>query len=350
MDNLQNSPSLIIHTIRGNKSIDEITTLDLAYEYMTANDLYIRGVKEFPESNIYKITLNDGRVEFYREDEYFPMSGEYGCMTICEILQVMERNHLSMSDKLDNLSIGFGPNHPIEKYLYKNEMLDPDAYIAGALLMYGDFNLEYINIPSDKLFFVDNLCYKHHMQTHSLGDGYISFKYKKNSNPIRWDEFFPSSIMKFINRESYDFPLEYLMGNKSNRIQFIRGIFDAGSIISPHEIYPVITNTSEYKLKSLQSMIWSIGATSSITKDSDSDIFRLTIFYPAKKISDLFYDVSKKEEFLFNIFKSKKYPLYIKTIISSIEFYGCIKSKGLITDYENSLYLTGQFVPKFSVI
>lgn len=350
MDNLQNSPSLIIHTIRGNKSIDDITPRDLAYEYMSGNELYIRGVKEFSESNIYKVTLNDGRIGFFREDEYFPMSGEYGCMTINEILQVVKRNNLLMTDKLDDLDMGFGPNHSIEKYSNRNGMSDIDAYIAGALLMYGDFNLEYINIPSDKLFFVDNMCYKHHIQTHSLGDGYISFKYKMNNNPIRWDEFFPPSVMKFINMESYDFPSEYLMGNKSDRIQFIRGIFDAGAIISPNEIYPIITNTSEYKLKSLQSMIWSIGATSTISRDPDSDVYKLTILCPSKGIVDLFYDVSKKGEFLFSIFKSKKYPLTIRTIISYIEFYGNVRSKSLVTDYENSLYLTGEFIPKFSVI
>jgi hypothetical protein len=344
---------MYVHTSDGNKLIDDITPLDFTYDYISGRELPIIAVKEFPDNDIYKVTFNDGRDEFYRKDEYITFDDTGKAITVNDILQLIQKNNLSISDKIDSLSIGFKPNHPINNYRHSlNYDTNPnilDAYLAGALLMYGDGSSEYMNIPVESSQFIDIICNKYHIENDSLDNKYITFKYKGRETPIKWDEFITPNMINFINMKITEIPSEYLMMNIHNRLQFIIGIFDAGGYIPTNKIYPIITNPLEYKLRALQQIIWSIGATSTISKYMNSNLYQLEIQCPMYKVPDLFYDVFIKTQILSNQISNINHHAKQKIVISTIEFYNREKSKGLITLPNNPLYVTGNFIPKFSV-
>lgn len=352
---------VMIQTQRGNIPIDNLNIGDTVYSYESGAELEIHGLTKH-DLDVYKVEYNDGRISYYTRNE------------LEHIKQLhIHQYHIDYSQK------------KVTTPLY------PDPYIAGALCIYGDETDLNLNLPSDSLA-VNNL-FAHKYQLNYGGtvsaEGKVYFRYngKPNDELITWVDFFSNYI--FAGRpENYAnppiVPLEYSRSSISDRLKFIRGVFDVGY---SKDLFPNncgIAHTSREKLVEVQKVLWSLGILSIITYDAttpcalaidkiSTDVqtltenggnvnvniaFKIPSSYKAKDYRlyvlgknsthpGYFYNVDSIENMIDNSYKNNKY-LKFQFQVKSVELYTKTSVTNVILHKAHLGYLTDNFLPKIS--
>ena len=329
-------------TTNGIKNIDSLNFGDKLYEYKTNNLLEVVKVRRYPISqSIFIVKYSDGRKFIYGPND----------------LIFNGYRIIKFEDLFDNIN----RSSPIIQYPidYKKLLnpLDPDPYVAGALLLYGNFDIPFINLPISKSK-ADNLFFNKYNMVfgENIRGGVVYFKYEHTDELIRWDDFF-KRYKVYVNGKHIDDPLipeEYIYSSINDRWQFIRGVFDLGYNEKDFADRIGIASNYKYKLKEIQKILWSLGLLSNIVYDpyitDKSTKYRLEIRASKHEYPGLFYDINNME---YNISKETafinhmhKFDVTIKSIeccgfgyIYNVEF----------KDSKNALYLTDNFLPKVSL-
>lgn len=323
-----NIPSLL-QTTRGIIPIDNIHIGDVVYEYKTGNEFSIENIIDSKIENIYRIKYNDGRILYSRESE------------------------LSSYKNINTTP------HPME--YNKNKIINPlfpDPYIAGALLIYGDADDEYLNLPFD-CDAVNNL-FSHKYQLNYAdrlsvtGKAYFRYNGNNGDDLITWKEFFPNNytfFAKYKNDEHPLIPLEYQRSSIKDRIQFIRGVFDCGY---KKNVFPYncgIIHWNESNLLEVQKMLWSIGILSilsyntNVPKKYEGRNYRLEIVGKYDGYPGFFYDIDTLERMIINdTHEQNKFNLKIE----SIEWYTKTYMKNIVLSKPSIQYLIDNFLPRIS--
>lgn len=244
-----------ILTSKGMMLENNIFQGDKVYDYNTNSWIEVKDVIYKPIMRLFKVNYSDRRMQYIADNEMNKF-----------------------------ISCGIGINlHAIDFYTKIRNKLTPNPYITGALLMYGDYNREYINIPSECFDAINAICTEYHYtyEIDPKNSSRVLFRYNSDFTLeyITWNEFFKQYQFFARNKNIDDpiFPKEYMYGSIEDRIQFIRGAFDAGynKKDSPDSIS--LNHWSYERLECFQWILWSLGICSDITTLSTESAYRLDI-------------------------------------------------------------------------
>ena len=353
-----------IITEEGNIPLMNLTAGMKVYEYYNCHLHEIVGFKEGVEK-IVEVTFNDGRVCYYTESEF-------------EILKD------AFSYKHDIMFYG-------EKYDLAS--LNPDPYVAGAFLFWGDTTDEYLNLPFSCTSLENQLYSQYGLQyanvLNETGKVYFKRKGDHSDTKLKWEDIFPNHMDHIRNNMKDDnvFPIVYERCWIADRFKLIRGIFDVAynKKETPEDIS--VKSKSAKKMEYLQFLLLSAGLTSDILHNSergpatiptniqlsvsemDYTAGTVNIALDIKEEEDvpvdpyhylfllgknsmypgLFYNIETMENMIDNYFREgeKKY-IRFRFEISKVRELPAEFNRVPILDKEKVCYLTDDFLPKFS--
>lgn len=313
--------NISIHTTKGDKLLSDINTEDGLFDYNNGNIIY--PLAKYNSNEIvdsYKITFNDGRVGIYTKDDCLPIRNKL--ITLCDLINKYKCFEINK-------------HSPIE-YNYDVINID-DSYISGAMIVGGNRNIEYINIPLSSDQIISEICFKHFIKPYSILDRYITFCDRCTNVPIKWNEF-------FINIEDDNIPDKYRYAKIYNRINFIQGVFDTlVNVPIRYNDHVSFKHKSENIINQLRQMLWSIGVTSKLHEFESCE---LDMYIARGDLPKLFYNTFKKDKAIHSI--DECYPHQFRDIhplyIDNIQKYKQIQPIKLVFD-KPTLFMASNFLP-----
>jgi hypothetical protein len=332
-------------TDKGVVPIDTLVPGEFVYEYHTGNLLEIKDIVDLDVDDVYEVEYSDHRKSYYQSKDYIYLGN-----SVSRIGDFF-KNKFSM--KLENINSNF-TQFPLEYEKNRiRKQLVPDPYIAGALLIYGDLNLEFINLPSN-MNIPTSLLYKYNLDYGNTVDGNkntficLGDPYKRE---ITWNKFFPLSnfYAKTHNNNDPIIPNEYLLGNINDREQFIRGIFDIGCDFNVYKDFIAISHSEELMLNEVQKILWSLGILSHVVYnpkyETGNRLYHLIILGDYNNYPGLFYNINKIEKSIENNNMKEDFKLQLKKIK-----WKCIGyTSNIILDKKYMFYITDNFLPRISL-
>ena len=207
-----------ILTPYGTINPDMLEVGDTVLEYKTGRHLTISYITEVFVTRAFDVTYGDD------------ITIRYGCReNIFTGNRICEAYQLTPEDRYYDVK-----TYPVVYNKNITRPLTPDPYVAGALLIYGDQNDEFINLPIDRVQVNNQLSHMYNIDYYPLAkDGKVYFQYKGKQPAwrITWKEFFDKYYYFRGNTGDMDaklVPIEYIMSSFDDRIQFLRGVFDTG--------------------------------------------------------------------------------------------------------------------------
>lgn len=325
-------------TQRGIVDVRDAVPGDFLYEYGTNNMIEIKDIILKDEWSRFSAHYSDGRTEEYGNDELIYFGGKmYKPYQVANMI-------FSKCQPIELYSVGFGEKKVLAP-------LDPDPYAAGALLGYGDFNNEYMNLPYKKTCVVDGICNKYGIECIGDEDSTVYFRYKGSEELIKWIDFFHYEFILNTVKGPL-FPKEYVYSRFEDRVQFIRGLFDMGysKTVTPDTVS--LTMNDDIKIKSVQRILWSLGILCNIQYINGK--FQLDVIGKDEDYPGFFYDINN----IGNIantdnvcYKTNpKFYLYIEHVFTSLmKPYPNDPIYYIYTDKPNRIYWSDQFLPRVTM-
>lgn len=335
-----------IQTHRGDVDINHMCIGDIVYDFNSGQEHTVRAVKKSRVEDIYQVDYSDGRSIITRETELVYAGGMITCVR--GLLEEMQKN----KGYRTNPQFGEIKQQPIDYNMNKIvPPLEPDPYAAGALIMHGNMNSKYINLPwlgvETNSYFLNKYKLIHGYEK----NGYVSFfTYKGDISDkrIEWTEFFPRYSLMNISDE-------YKRASIEDRWKFVRGAFDIGynTKTFPDDVGMICRSLS--RLLNFQKLLWSIGIISTIRRyiDREQDIhdirYLLEVHCDPELYPNFFYHQSYTEYFLEKNQKLNRRSPILKLRIQNIQKIGRGYSKRIVLDNIGTKFLTDNFLPKVSV-
>lgn len=335
---ISNNIKIKLQSTKGFIDINKLNIGDKLLEYKTNNLLNIENIHQSlnPEK-IFKILLTDGREFFISEKSFISFNSK--------LVDFMEINDIEDLPIIHQYQIDYS-KLGIQKYSF------PDPYICGALLINGDIDDYFINLPLDRNKSIDLLFNKYNLEYEKITkNNKVYFKKRNANNMISWEEFFNNGRLFPVTKNISDpiIPNQYLFGSINDRWQFIRGAFDTGydNIMFPTNI--ALANKSENRLKEFQYILWSIGIISKISYDPNTHsnkgrVYRLDILNSYEEYPGLFYDIDNIR-YILNSDNILKHHKYFELKIKSIEYVGLSNVTLIETNKHLSTVLTSNYLP-----
>lgn len=242
----------LVMTTSGPKNISSITPyVDELIEYKTNRSLKVLNIK-CEELKIFKITYANG------------------------IEQIVPSKYPIHNKKY------VVPLYPVQ-FNKSIKKLEPDPYVVGGLLTYGDFNDIYMNLPEVNNKFNTYLLNKYYIQEagidhkdkiyyrHTLNDFYDEY--------VTWKEFLGDLKSKLIHKNmNYPdiFPNEYIYSDIRDRYHLLSGAFDLGYDREFFDNRTGIKCKNKHRIKAIQYILRSIGIPSEISYYNGLYILYLT--------------------------------------------------------------------------
>lgn len=355
MNTFGDSIPIIIQTQDGDVPIEHVYVGDIVYDYKTSEEYEVRSIVNSRTEKIYKVEYTDGRVDYYTLSELMFIG--YSITNVDTLLRERENFMLDHPTSVNSTR----GNIKISAITYNKssirDILVPDPYIAGALLIYGNYDDEYINLPLDRPATNAFLAHKYQLNfADKLSDNTVYFTYNgaPRNQILRWWDFFPLYTFRARNKNYPIIPMEYRRASLNDRWQFIRGVFDTGF---DEYFFPdncAIAHHDEEKLKAVQEVLWSLGVLSIISYDPHLPVargrkYRLDVQTHHDNYPGFFYYIDFMEKMMLNkkriVNREPKFKLQIK----SIEWHAIGHVKKLVLDRPHRVYLTGNFLPRVSV-
>lgn len=326
---------------RGVVDISDLFPGDTVIEYKTGARIPVLNTVKRELHDIWELEFTDGR-----KMNFSSVDRVYTGKEIIPLIYALKR---------EGKDFGNVKQFPVELQKDVVSPLLPDPYIAGALIMYGDFDDEYINLPLDRRAADSLFGDKYNVENaEKLGDNTVYF-YPVNTppeNPITWKEFFPKYdfYAKSKMLEDTMFPSEYMHGTLKTRDQFIRGIFDVGwnKRMFPNNVS--IAHKHEFRLKEVQKLLWSMGLCSKVSYDPELPAargreYRLDLLGKASTYPGVFYDIDAMENFILN--HNPPLPFELRVVKCKRICRGWMYN--VLLPQEHLLYLDANFLPRVSM-
>lgn len=339
-----------VYTQRGIIDVKEVVPGDTVYEYGTNEKLRVISTVDSECKDLLQIVYTDGRTSICTDEENV-LNGD-------EIIPIFELSKTKMFQEIDVSPVDFN-------YGRITEPLFPDPYVAGALLIYGRYDTEYINLPLDRSAADQLFSNKYSLDfADKLEDNTTFYAWNSSdpANPITWNEFFPKYDCYVKSRKvtSPLIPKEYTDAPIRDRMKFIMGVFDIGY---NKEMFPNsvgIAHIKEERLMEVQRLLWSLGVLSKITYDPLLPLargreYRLDILGNKERYPAFFYDINAiNQQILNNKFVNPINPFkFMIDRITPLKENGAEIKNGfttnLLLDKHKAIYVSENFLPRVSL-
>lgn len=253
-------PDRFILTTDGVRNINDVVPGMKVYEWGTSRQLEIQELIKLPFRNMYKLTYSDERIEYItdREAIYLDQGVVSPHSPFCKCLKTRD-----FPIKL----------RPIDFTKYDGKIrlpLNPDPYVAGALLIHGDLDDPYMNWPQNRTEANNHFSHIYNVDYHSFKDGktYFQMKGKTVEEPLKWSDFF-GEFDGYI-------PSKYIYTEPYNRVQFIKGAFDLGYNIKKSPYKAALYHKDIEKINIVRNMLYTLGVSSIVYDDGDEHVLEMT--------------------------------------------------------------------------
>lgn len=287
---------------------------------------------------IYRLHYSDGRSSLHSLDDLiYTKQGKYPIKSLIQNFIPLE--------------IDF---YPVKYRHILRENINPDPYITGTLITYGDLDNQYVNLP---LGLVRANSYFSHKYLVDYGmkmeKNLVFFSFIHSKEIITWKDFFFDKL-KDETLKYHHIPFYMKRATVEDRWQYVRGVFDVGyseDIFSKSECG--IGHFNKSNLEEFQLMLWSLGVSSSIEKIEWDNMnrfrYRLLLNESSDRFPEFFYNISLIEKMIVNRTTIIKYPYPVPSVrLTGITVEGEGAYRELILD-KPSVYIQSDFLPRVSL-
>lgn len=340
-----------VPTQRGLLEMDAIRPGDEVFEFRTSKRIEVIGTSTCNPQDMYKITYSDGRSQVVCDEDRIWDGNKV--WTPLELQVAIKHSHhdvISARIKLE----------PID-YLQGKIVnpVFPDPMIAGALIIYGDYDDPYINLPLDREGIDDHFSHRYNLNFGSvIGNNKVYYKFDgaPPDSLITWKEFFPKYDFYATSKcfEDPIIPDEYYRASIKDRWHFVQGAFSIGYSKDTFPKSVSVAHINEHRLEELQKMLWSLGIMSKITYDPNmisahGRQYRLDVAGIYTDYPGFFYDAWMIQNVINanirrNSVLTEPYSFHIK----SIEKLGRGWCSNIILK-TSGIYYTENFTPRISL-
>lgn len=337
---------LKIQTHRGDLDIKDILPFDKVYDYVTGKEVVVQKLIQLPRKPVYRIGYTDGREDFYQHDELIHLGNRN-----------VRLDQFFRFEKPEPIT-----QHPMPYDEVIREPLRPDPYVSGALLVYGEFDMPWINLPFfsrydhpfinilvDRLGPGTQLGFKY--QLHPILDRKrrrLGFRYTRSGDFVTWMDFFGVTMGSIHKKKhSEELPDIYIKASISDRWQFVRGVFDTGFDERDFPDDIAIGHRSEKRLRSFQRILWSLGVLSHIRPDPSlkrGRKYRLDILSHRNEWDKFFYQGK-----FYPVQHTNRRDSELRLRVKSFDLFGNAFSHGISLGEPGRLYITNNFLPRVSL-
>lgn len=330
-------------TPRGIVNKKDLVPGDKVYEYETNELLEVQDIVKLGPVSVWRVEYTDGRTDV------FPITSNVftgdNIIPLAEALKRGCRNFTHVEQHQVDFKLG------VQKKLF------PDPYIAGALITYGNYDDPYINLPIDRDAANEEFAFKYGI-TYAEKVGKDCCYYTWNDSrpkdvPITWKEFFPEHTFYAKDRRIGDpiIPKEYKYASIKERTQMVTGIFDIGydKYLNPDSV--MINHKTEFRLREVQKLLWTLGIVSGITYDCtmrNGRTYILRVHRTKEGWPGFFYNIDSICQMIENDYLISKSPLFDLKVTKAVHvstgyIYEIVLSK------PNMLYLGANYLPRVSL-
>ena len=248
----QNQMSVKVYTQRGLIPIDEVVPTDFVYEFNSGEQLQVLSTHKHLSHKLLEITFDDGRMQIVDSSNI-----------------IYNPRHLNGTKEIfDYLPHNKYPYIPTKELDFKIKLpiFGPSPYVAGAFLIYGDTDDQYVNMQYGHQPTTDWMM-ECNLSASTTMDGWNKTYYANAfmpDKPLKWSNFIPNTTAEYHTVCKY-IPDAYFYGSIQDRWNLIRGIFDTGydTYLFPDNVG--ILHWSESKLYEVKELLLSLGVLSRIS-------------------------------------------------------------------------------------
>ena len=317
-------------------------------DYLYSDDGNITKVIDIPydeESDIYQVTLKDGRTIECTEGHLFRVKDHKKKKEVIKSLKEIQKDYIltrKISDKNPN-GREFNYRIPVHKGIeFTKKETSIDAYTLGLLIGDGCFR---VKSSSNYILFT---CREEDISTYKKVIPYTIDKVTSDiyTYAVRVSNSYLKNIGLWGLKSEYKFiPKEYLYNDKYTRLELLRGLMDSDGEVESNGI-PLFNTTSEQLKNDIEFLARSLGYNVStrkhISKYKGKEYlphYRIRIF-TNDDIFKLERKLTKLSKFTSEYSKSNRNY----TAIVDIKYSHKEKAKCVTVDNKSSCYLIGYFV------
>lgn len=357
----------LIHTPNGTKLLGEIKVGDYVFDRL-GNPTKVLGVYPQGLLDCYKVTLADGRETYCNDQHLWSYCGRKiknkNKFYTKSLREIMDDENFCYKQKHSNSCVykyHIPTSHAIE---YEEKKYDIDPYVIGVFLGDGCCLSKYLTLSSSDEDIVSEVAkligasgYKKNSDynynwSFDLPEHHCDNKNNKQRHPFKTNDLFKNYPTICDYSYNKNIPVEYMNGSINQRLALIQGLMDTdGSIRKAGGRYNVsFTSTSINLIKSVQTVLFSLGFSSSIhedkrsTKYSNGISYNLHIFIPHSDKYKLFR-LQRKRDIALEAKDKKVHRDY--SCVSIVDIQKCDYRKEMVCIYvDNSehLYLTNDYI------
>lgn len=326
-----------IQSLEDDRSIFEFGYGDIVYD-IYGSPVRVIGDKYYPKTMLYRLHYTDGRSSLHSLDEMiYTRKGKFPIKGLIQNFIPLEVDFF-----------------PIKYKHIIGRNLEPDAYVSGMFLTYGNSDDPHINLPirlNRSNFYLSD---KYQMDYGMKMKGNLAFfSYMYSDEIITWKDFFFDKL-KEDTLKYHHIPIYIRRSSINDRWQYIRGAFDIGYQLDIFlESECGIGHTERSRLEEVQLLLWSLGINSTIEKvnwlNKNHFKFRLLINEDSSTFGRFFYNTKLIERMLVNRYSRIKYPPPVNPVrLSHISVEGEFPHRELILE-KPSVYIQTNFLPRVSL-
>lgn len=224
--------NLSVLTNRGILDIGDILPGDYVYNSFDGHPMLVKEIHLLPLGSIYRVNYSDKRIMLYHDSQsiIYDTYHHYknNTVSINYTSPDLLMTHTNISSHIEQYQIDLSDN---SNNIFNLDIID--EYIIGPLLMYGDINDIYVNLPK-KLFnnideeYIDSSC--KYITGAIIYDDKVYFRSSYHTTRLCWYDLLNSAIYANIrkNNSITDILSSYLYTSVSTRSRLVKSIIKTG--------------------------------------------------------------------------------------------------------------------------
>lgn len=318
----------------------------------------VTGIFELGEIEVYKVTFQDGRISYCTGEHLWTVkshkNGAWKTLMLKDMIRDFKRESpwKKAHGRKDPYTYKYYiPNCQPVEYPHKNVPIDP--WVLGCFIGNGCCTCDQLIISSGTSDVPEKIANLYGFDVKRNPSNYNYGFYHKNGKPVYTKEFF-KGLPEMIGCYSRDkkIPDIYMVNNSETRLRLLQGLMDTDGNISYNEgRYNVrLTSTSKILLEQVLQILYSFGYSGNIIDDSRGEEKYINgycgtvIFRVPNSIKQLFFTIISKKLPAIAAADQKQENHYSDLLIKDISFSHMEKSRCIMVDNPEHLYLTEDFI------
>ncbi len=225
---------LSVLTNRGILDIGDILPGDYVYNSFDSHPMLVEEVHLLPIGSVYRVSYSDNRIMLYHDSQSIIYNTSYrnNIININYTSPDLLMTHASISSHIEQYRIDLSNDLNVLNNILNLDIID--EYIIGPLLMYGDINDIYVNIPK-RIFnnideeYISSAC--KYITGAMIYNDKVYFRNSYHVTKLCWSDLLNSAIYTDVKRENHitDILSSYLYTSISTRSRLVKGIIRMGT-------------------------------------------------------------------------------------------------------------------------